>query len=206
MLEDLKKLVNPAVHAAYIRVLMGGTCTGTAMKDGKCRIICQGRHEDTVTRWLDCRVCKQWMNLLDMAPSEYSGMTRGCKVFNFLGLTAHYANSNVQFNAMCIAFLMNKALNDSRHRSVGVDFSVGNEKDTTDWAALVLAGASHGHPYMSNELTARQHFGYNMAREIINEKKKKDKQFGGHWHQRGARSQVQTGHCRQQHQRICARH
>ena len=34
VLGDPLKLVNPGVHASYVKVLMGGTCTGYAMKDG----------------------------------------------------------------------------------------------------------------------------------------------------------------------------
>ena len=56
VLEDPLKLVNPGVHASYVKVLMGGTCTGYAMKDGKNCIICKGIHGDECRKWPYCRV------------------------------------------------------------------------------------------------------------------------------------------------------
>ena len=103
MPDDPLKLVNPCVQAAYVRVLMGGTCTGSAMKNSRNCIICQGRHEDTITRWSDCRVAKIWMELLDMKPPNYLDMTPGLRKMLFLGLTADNTNATVRLNSLCLA-------------------------------------------------------------------------------------------------------
>ena len=70
VLEDPLKLVNSGVHAAYVKVLLGGTCTGHAMKDGKNCIICKGTNADECKKWPYCRVSKIWMELLGIMPEN----------------------------------------------------------------------------------------------------------------------------------------
>ena len=171
--DDPLKLVNLGVHAAYVKVLMGGTCTGYAMKDGKSCIICKGIHGDECRKWPYCRVSKQWMTLLGIIPENYGDMSEGLKILNFIGLAADYSSPTVQFNAMCLAHLMHTAHNGIRHGKDGLNFDIGREDDTIDWAPKTLADAAHGHRYMSNILTDRGLFGTNLCGRVSNENNKK---------------------------------
>jgi hypothetical protein len=152
VLEDPLKLVNPDVHASYVKVLMGGTCTGYAMKDGKSCIICKDTCGDECKKWPFCRVSKQWMEFLGIKPEDYGSMKEGLKILNFIGLAADYSSPTAQFNRMCLAHLMHTAHNKIRHGKDGLNFAIGREDDTTDWAARTLAGAAHGHRFMSKTL------------------------------------------------------
>jgi hypothetical protein len=133
------------------------------MNNGKSCIICKGKHEDTVTRWTDCRVAKMWMDLLDMKPSNYQDMTPALRKMIFLGLTPDSDKPEVRFNAMCICYLMYTAHNEIRCGTTGVNFGIGKEEDTTDWAKQKLTSAAHGHGYMSKQLTERGKFGSNIV-------------------------------------------
>jgi hypothetical protein len=70
---------------------------------------------------------------------------------------------------------MYTAHNQIRHGAVGLNFAVGREEDTTDWAALTLAGAAHGHGYMSRMLTERGCFGTNIVGQVARDSKAKRK-------------------------------
>jgi hypothetical protein len=163
LLDNPLKLVNPSVQAAYNRVLMGGACTGHTMNNGRSCIICQGRHEDTVTRWTDCRVAKIWMNLLDMMPDNSNSMTPALRKMIFLGLTPDGDKPEVRFNAMCICYLMYTAHNIMRCGTTGLNFAIAREEDALDWAIQKLTTAAHGHGYMSKQLTGRGKFGHNIV-------------------------------------------
>jgi hypothetical protein len=145
------------------------------MNNGKSCIICQGRHEDSINRWPDCRVAKIWMELLSMKPENYFDMPQDTRKLIFLGLTPDNHNDMVRFNAMCLAYLMYTAHNQIRHGAVGLNFAVGREEDTTDWAALTLAGAAHGHGFMSRILTERGCFGTNIVGQVARDSKTKRK-------------------------------
>ena len=68
---------------------------------------------------------------------------------------------------------MHTAHNKIRHGKDGLNFAIGREDDTTDWAARTLTGAAHGHRFMSKTLTDSGKFGVNISGRISNEKKKK---------------------------------
>jgi hypothetical protein len=75
---------------------------------------------------------------------------------------------------------MHIANNGIRHGKDGLNFDIGREDDTIDWASRTLADAAHGHRYMSNILTDRGLFGTNLCGRVSNEnKKKKDKRKRG---------------------------
>ena len=101
-------------------------------------------------------------------------MSEGLKTLNLIGLAADYSSPTVQFNAMCLAHLMYTAHNKICHNKDGLAFAMGREDDTTDWAARTLAGAAHGHRFMSKTLTDRGKFGTNICGRISNDKKKKN--------------------------------
>jgi hypothetical protein len=133
------------------------------MNNGRSCIICKGRHEDTVTRWTDCRVAKIWMEMLDMKTSNYLDMTPALRKMILLGLTPDSDKPEVRFNAMCICYLMYTAHNEIRCGTTGVNFGIGKEKDTIDWAKQKLTSAAHGHGYMAKQLLARGEFGSNIV-------------------------------------------
>ena len=65
------------------------------------------------------------------------------------------------------------AHNKIRHGKDGLNFYIGREDDTTDWAARTLADAARGHKYVSKTLTDRGKFGTNIGGRISTAKKKK---------------------------------
>lgn len=146
---------------------------GYAMKDGRNCIICKGIHGDESRKWPYCRVSKQWVTLLGIMPENYGDMSEGLKILNFIGLAADYSSPTVQFNAMCLAHLMHTAHNKLRHGKDGLNFDIGREDDTIDWASRTLADAAHGHRYMSNILTDRGLFSTSLCGRVSNENKKK---------------------------------
>ena len=91
------------------------------------------------------------MELLGIMPEDY-GRMEGLKVLNFNGLPADYSSPTVQFNVMCLAHLMHTV---HRHGKDGLNFDIGRTDDTTKSAAMTLAGAAHGHKYISKTLTDR---------------------------------------------------
>ena len=122
----------------------------------------------------------QGKQTLDGIIGDYGNMSEGLKTLNFIGLAADYSSKSVQLNAMCLAHLMHTAHNQIRRNKNGLDFAIGREDDTTDWAAKTLLNAAHGHRFMSKTLTDRGLFGTNLCGRVSNEKKnKKDKRKRG---------------------------
>jgi hypothetical protein len=86
-----------------------------------------------------------WMKLLDMLPEDNHNMTPALRKIIFLGLTPDSDKPVVRFNAMCICYLMYTAHNIMRCGTTGLNFAIGKEDDTLDWAVQKLTTAAHGH-------------------------------------------------------------
>jgi hypothetical protein len=68
---------------------------------------------------------------------------------------------------------MYTAHNEIRCGTTGVNFGIGKEEDTIDWAKQKLTSSAHGHGYMPKQLTARGKFGSNIVGKTCKSKRGK---------------------------------